>query len=915
MSRRLRSRSTDYPIYRRLLRIAAPSLARDYGEAMEEMLAARRRELRGAALVRACLRELGTLAALAYDERFGDLARRQRRHRREIERMKAGPMDTFGQEFRQAARRLWRSPAFTSATVLTLALAIGANTAIFAVVERIVINPLPYRESDRLIELDHGSVALKIASGIGNTSGIYFIYKNRARSLESAALYQFAARTLSGTGDPQRLRAVSATPSLATVLRVPAARGRWFTEDEGVPNGPAVTVLSDGLWTRRFGRDPSIIGRSLLLDGKPVEVIGVMPSDFAFPDPTAELWVPMQISADQGFGLFGQSGVARLRDGVSLDTARAEMQGLLAGIGDAYPNDPRARGNVNTRLTATGRMLKEAIVGSITRTLWILLAAVATVLIVAFANVTNLFLVRAEVRQREVAIRRALGAARFGLGRYFLAESSLLAAAGGLLGGGIAWGALRLLVQSGPSMLPRRHEIHLDAVSIGYAVTISIVAAILFGSIQLWRSAPPAALHESGRGNTLTRQRHYVRHVLLGGQVAMALVLLVASGLMVRSFQNLRAIDLGFNPDSTLAFSLSLSPAKYSSVDSMVAAHQEVIDRLAVLPGVASISTTTCLPFSMGCNGNTILVEGDTYPPGTLPPSSLMRAIAGGYFETMGMRILRGRGITRGDVDRHEPITVINQAFASRAFKDRDPIGRRIASNQPPEPDGSRQLVWLTVVGVVSNTPIQRDLPEASANPMVFMPMSMAAAGNRIGPSAALMSYVVRTSTPPLSIVPAVREALQSVDRDLPLAQVTTLDAMVARASSRMTFTMVLLVIAALSAVTLGMIGIYGVTAYIVGQRTSEIGVRLALGAEPSGITAQIVKQGGIVTLAGIGAGLIAAFAGTRVIASVLYGVNPRDPVVFAFNGAVLLVVGLLASWIPARRAAHLNPTIALRAE
>ena len=905
-------------LYRRLLSIAAPSLARDYGEAMEEMLAARLRELGGAALARACLRELGTLAALACAERFGIRARRQRRHQREIERMKAGPMDTLGQELRQAARRLLRSPAFTIATVLTLALAIGANAAIFAVVERVVINPLPYPQSDRLIELDHGSVALKIANGIGNTSGIYFIYKSRAQSLESAALYSFAARTLNGTGDPQRLRAVSATPSLATVLRVPAARGRWFTADEGRPGGPAVAVLSDGLWTRRFGRDLSIIGQSLLLDGKPVEVIGVMPPDFAFPDPTAELWVPMQISVDQGFGLFGQAGIARLRDGVSLETARAEMQGLLAGIGDAYPNDPRARGNINTRLTATGRLLKEAIVGSITRTLWILLAAVATVLIVAFANVTNLFLVRAEVRQREVAIRRALGAARFGLGRYFLTESSLLAAAGGLMGAGIAWGALRLLVQSGPSMLPRLQEIHLDSVSIAYAAAISIIAAVLFGSIQLWRSATSlsgAALHESGRGNTLTRHRHYVRHVLLGGQVAMALVLLVASGLMVRSFQNLRAIDLGFNPDSTLAFSLSLSPSKYPNVDAMVSLHQQVLDRLATIPGVASVSTTTCLPFSMGCNGNTILVEGETYPPGTLPPSSLMRAIGGGYFETMGMRILRGRGITRGDVDRHEPITVINQAFASRAFKDRDPIGQRIASNQPPEPDGSRQLVWLTVVGVVSNTPIQRDLPEASPNPMVFMPMSMAATGNRIGPSAALMNYVVRTSTPPLSIVTGVRDALQSVDRDLPLAQVTTLEAMVARASSRMTFTMVLLVIAALSAVTLGMIGIYGVTAYIVGQRTSEIGVRLALGAEPSGITSQIVTQGGMVTLAGIAVGLIAAFAGSRVIASVLYGVNPRDPVVFVLTGTVLLAIALFASWIPARRAARLNPTIALRAE
>ncbi len=902
-------------IYQRLLRIAAPSLSRDYGDAMAEMLAAKLHATRGTRRIRVWRRELIAIIGLAWSERFGARARYQRRQQRAIARIKAGPMDTLTQEFRQAARRLWRSPAFSAATVLTLALAIGANVAIFAVVERVVINPLPYPESDRLIELDHGSVTLRIANGIGNTPGIYFIYKSRAKSLESAALYQFAARTLNDAGDPQRLRAVSATPSLATVLRVPPSEGRWFTEDEGLPGGRAVTVLSDGLWTRRFGRDPSIIGRALLLDGTQVEVIGVMPPGFAFPDPTAELWVPMQISAEQGFGLFGQAGVARLRAGVSLETARAEMQGLLAGIGDAYPDDPRARGNVSTRLTSTGRMLKEAVVGSITRTLWIVLAAVATVLIVAFANVANLFLVRAEVRQREVAIRRALGAARFGLAQYFLTESVLLAGVGGLIGSVIAGTALRLLVQSGPAMLPRLHEIRLDAFSIGYAIAISIVAAMLFGSIPLWRRGPMAALHESGRGNTLTRQRHYVRHLLLGGQVAMALVLLTASALMVRSFQNLRAIDLGFNADSTLAFSLSLSPVKYPTLESMVTAHQQVIDRVAAISGVASVSATTCLPFSMGCNGNTILIEGETYPPGTLPPSSLMRATAAHYFETMGMRILRGRGITRDDVDRHEPIAVISQAFARRAFKDQDPIGRRIASNQPPERDGTRHLDWLTIVGIVSDTPMQRDLPEPAANPMVFMPMSVAATGARIGPNAALMNYVVRTSIPPLAIVPGVREALQSVDRDFPMAQVTTLDAMVARASSRMSFTMVLLVIAALSAVTLGIIGIYGVTAYIVGQRTSEIGVRLALGAEPSGITSQIVKQGGMVTLAGIGIGLIAALAASRLIASVLYGVSPRDPFVFAVTAVTLMAVALLASWIPARRAARLNPTIALRAD
>lgn len=902
-------------LYRWLLRLAAPSLSREYGDAMEDMLSSRLGAARGTRRVGVWLREVAALVPLAYSQRFNARERLMRRRRHDVAAANAGPMDALGQELRQASRRLLRTPGFSATTVLTLALAIGANAAIFAVVERVVLNPLPYPASDRLIDLDHGSVALKVQSGLGNTSGIYFIYKNRASSIESAALYSFAARTLTGVGEAQRLRAVATTPSLTTVLRVPPAHGRWFSDAEGSPGGPAVAVLSDGLWTRRFGRDPAIVGRSVQLDGRAVEIIGVMPAHFAFPDPTAELWMPSQISVDQGFGLFGQAGVARLRDGISLETARAEMQGLLAGIADAYPNDPRARGNVNTKLTATARLLKDATLGSIRRTLWILLAAVSTVLLVAFANVANLFLVRAEVRQREVAIRRAVGATRVGLARHFLTESSLLAIAGGSLGLLIAWGALRLLVQAGPSTLPRLHEIELDPYAIAYAIAISLMAAVTFGSIPVCRGVSSTALHESGRGNTLTRHRHHVRHLLLGGQVAMALILLVASGLMFRSFQNLRAIDLGFNKDSTLVFSLSLMPVKYPTLDSMVAAHQRVIDRLSELPEVASVSATTCLPFSMGCNGNTILIEGETYPRGTLPPSSLIRAVGGNFFETMGMRVLRGRGITRSDVDRKEPIAVISQTFAERAFKDRDPIGRRIASNQPPSPDGTQQLEWLTVVGVVGDTPMQRDLPEPVPSPMLFLPMSLAATGSRIGPSAALMNYVVRTSAPPLSIATRVRESLRSIDKDFATAQVNTLEGMVDRASSRMTFTMLLLALAASISLILGVIGIYGVTSYIVSQRTSEIGVRLALGAEPRGIASQIVRQAGFVTLIGIAVGLLTALAAGRVIASILFGVSPRDPAILATTAVALFSIALLASWIPARRAAQLNPTIALRAE
>jgi predicted permease len=475
-------------------------------------------------------------------------------------------------------------------------------------------------------------------------------------------------------------------------------------------------------------------------------------------------------------------------------------------------------------------------------------------------------------------------------------------------------------VQSGPANLPRIHEIHLHPITIAYISAMTVLIAAVFGAIPLWRGTAISALHESGRSNTATRQRHLARQLLLGAQVAMAVVLLVASGLMVRSFLNLRAIDPGFNPESTLTFSVGLPSERYGGPDAAVHAHHAIIDRIGALAGARAASATTCLPLSMGCNGNTVLVEGRTYPPGTLPPLANFRAIAGGYFETMGMRILRGRSIDRADVDRSEPVVVISQAMARSAFADEDPIGRRIASNQPPSKTGAaRSLEWLTVVGIVADTPMM-SLTEPAPRPMLFMPLSRGRPPGvpieaRLVPGISTVSYVVRTTTAPEALVPAVREAVKAIDPNLPIAQVRTLQDLVDRAAAQMTFTMVLLAIAAIISLFLGVVGIYGVTSYIVSQRTGEIGVRLALGAEPRGITRQIVTQGGVVALVGIVIGLAAAFAGSRLIASVLYGISPRDPVVFTSMAIALQVVALIACWLPARRAAALSPTIALRTE
>ena len=821
-------------------------------------------------------------------------------------------MDGTG-ELRHATRRLVRSPAFTLASVLTLALAIGANASIFAVVQRVVLNPLPYPESDRLIELDHGALGLNLPSGIGMTLGLYYHYSDRARTLDGVALYRIDDLTLAGDGEPERIRVSRATTTLAPVMRVWPALGRWFAEADGVPGAPQVGVLSHALWMRRYGGNPAVIGRPVMLEGVPTDIVGVMPASFAFPDPRVDAWIVEQVTRATGFGLWNYHGVARLRDRATLANARAELTGLIADLPRAYAHDPQALGNTETRLVAIATPLKEAIIGGVARTLWILLASAGLVLLVACANVANLFLVRADSRQREVAVRRALGAGGLGIARYFLTESLLLSIAGGAGGVALAAGAVRLLVRFGPASLPRLHEVHLDGTALVFTCVLSVLAAVTLGAMPLWPGTGLAAsLHDMGRGNTASKGRHTFRHVLMGAQIALALVLLVSSGLMVRSFQNLRSVDSGFVATSALTFSVGLPERDYRTLAAAVTAHHGLIDRLSSLPGVTAVSASTCLPLAGGCSGNTLRVRGRTYPAGTVPPIALFRAVAGGYFEAMGMRLHRGRGINRGDVERNEPIVVINQALADRFFPGQDAIGEHVASNRRGD------LTWLTIVGIVSDTPI-RTLAERPT-PQLYMPMSIAGGPGipksaLVGPDISAMSYVVRSRTAPLALLSPVRRAIDMIDRNLALAQVRTLQDTLDRASAQMAFTMVLLAIAAAVALVLGMIGVYGVMSYIVTLRTGEIGVRLALGAEPRHVSRMIVQQGGIVALAGIIVGLASAFAGSRLIESLLYAVSPRDPGVFAATTLVLLAVALLACWLPARRAAGLSPLEALRTE
>jgi predicted permease len=748
--------------------------------------------------------------------------------------------------------------------------------------------------------------------------GLYCQYAERARALDGVAAYRTEERTVTGDGEPQRVNALLTTPSLAAVLGVAPAAGRWLTEADARPGAAAVAVLSHGFWTRRYGARLEVIGRPLTLNGVLTTVVGVMPPSFFFPTQGAatDIWVADQLAPAQGLGLITHSAVGRLRTGASLAQARDELTGLIADLPRVYPGNGLANAlATRAQLRSEAIVLKEWTVGGYERSLWLLFAAVALVLLVACANVGNLFLVRFETRQAEISLRSALGAGRVERLRSFLNEAALLAIAGSAVGLALAAGAVRLVVTYGPAALPRLTEVHIDTATILFALGLGVPIALAFAAVLLLggRAAGPRAerLREAGRSAAAAPGRYRARQLLMGGQVAVALVVLIASALMTRSVQRLRDVDPGFDVNATLTFRIGLPASEYPTRAAAVAAHVAILERLSSIPGVAQASGASWLPLSAGGYGNTVTVEGRVERPDSLPPVSDFLAIAGGYAEAIGMPVLQGRGISAGDVTRGERVTVVNQAVADAYFPGENPLGRRISSGSNPQ--------WLTVVGVVANT-ASVALNEARPRLKVYMPLSVAGgpdipAALLTGPSVSNLSYVVRASAGAAAVLPRVREAVDGVDRNLAVSQVATLEDLVDRSMGQMAFVTVLLGVAALVALALGVVGVYGVTSYVIAQRTREIGVRLALGAVPAGVARLMARQSGLVAAAGAAAGLTAALAGGRVLDSQLYGIRPNDAGVLAGTTVLVLAVALCACWLPARRAAKLDPLHALRAE
>jgi putative ABC transport system permease protein len=813
-------------------------------------------------------------------------------------------MTGLGNDLRYALRSLIRKPGFTGVAVLTLSLGIGATTAVFTLLDGVMLSPLPYPSPSRLISIAHqgrdGADELPISPGL------YRLYGEQSRTLEGVAMHSSTVGNLVVDGEPERVAGRVVTPSFFDVLGVAPARGRTFVNEEGKPGGAQVIVLSDGLWRTKFGADPGIIGRSIDVNGTARQVVGVMPAGFGFPDAEARFWTPLIVDdANAPLASFGASGIGRMKAEQTIESVRTELQGVLGRLTELAPGGQAEflqSVNIGARVTS----LKESLVGELSTTLWILFATVGIVLLIACANVANLLLVRAEARQRELALRVALGAGRLQLLRAFIGESVAVSAAGAVLGVAVAAAALRLMTGLIPTNLPRAAEIGIDGRVLGFTALIGIGCAVFFGLFPMLRYGMrdlSRSLHGGTRGATGGRERHRLRNGLVISQVALALVLLIGSGLMLRSFMALRAVDPGFYPDNVLTARLSLPTAEIPDWPAVDQFYRQLRQQLEDRPGVSAVGFATAIPLGGGgISYSTIEVEDHPRADSELPIFALWPQAGAGYFEAMGIRVLQGRGFETGDGANGNRAVVVSKAFAEKWWPDTSPIGRGLRLGGPDED-------WYRIVGVVDDVR-QRDLQEVEQE-AVYFPLVLDGGGST--GIARTVDVVIRTSGDPLALVSVLREEIRSLNPRIPISNVRTMASVFEGATSRTSFAAAMLGAASAIALVLGLIGIYGVISYVVSQRTREIGVRMALGASRSVVRGMVVRQGLALSGGGVVLGLAAAVPLSRLMQSMLYGVRPVDPVTYIGVGLSLIAVALVASLIPAMRAAAVEPGRALR--
>ena len=803
-------------------------------------------------------------------------------------------------DLRYALRGLLRKPLFTVFIILTLALGVGANAAIFSVVNGVLLRPLPYPQPERLMMVWVYNPRQGFDKDVA-TYPTFIDWRTQSQSFENLAAYFGASVSLTGVGDPAQLRGARVTSSFFSILNVQPALGRWFTEQDATAGHERVVVLEHGLWKQRFGSDRTIVGRTIQLGGRPYEVVGVMPQGFQYPD-DATLWLPLapvepykQLMESRGS--FWLNVIGRLRPGATQASAQIEMDTIARRLEQQYPDSNAGQG---IRLTS----LHDEIVGDVRRALLVLLGAVGCVLLIACANVANLLLTRATGRQREIAIRAALGAQRLRIVRQLLTESLVLALVGAAAGLLLATWGVAALQEAAPTNIPRLTSIKIDLPVLLFTLIVALVTGVIFGIAPAWQSASANqsdALKEGGRTGGEGARGRRVRNLLAVVEVAVALVLLVGAGLLARSFAAIARTDLGFNPRNVLVLQLDLPRQRYTEDQRIVQFYQQLSERVAAMPGVRSVGLGSSVLLGRLPNSSTLIVEGRPVPRDAVNIPVPYDTVTNGYFATLGIPLTRGRLFGPEDTPTAPSRVVVNEAFVRRFFPAEEPLGKRVTFNGPQD----KNIQWYTIVGVVADT--RRGGVDRPAWAELYFPLTQSADPR--------LMVLMRTAGDPISVARAAQEQVWAIDAGQPVASVRTLEEIVARVQANRRFTMLLLGVFATVALVLATVGIYGVIAYSTAQRTQEIGIRVALGAARSDVLRMVLSDGLRIGVLGSVIGIAAAAAMSRLLSGLLFGVSPHDPLTFVVLPAALLIVAALASLIPARRALAIEPVRALRAE
>jgi predicted permease len=798
------------------------------------------------------------------------------------------------QDLRYAARIFSKQAAFAAAAVLTLALGIGATTAIFSVVYGVLLKPLPFHEPERLVSLQqiapHGA-------GVNQGPGTYLTYRENHQVFEAIGAWDPAELSITGGAEPERVQGLLVSASTLPLLRVQPILGRVFSAEDDAPGAPRRVMLTHGYWQRRFAGADNIVGQQLVIDGRPTEVIGVLPASFTFlrTRPAIVLPLPLDVHAPRGIS-FGFQALARMKPGVTLAQANADIARMISLLPPVF---------ARLELRPNVRPLAAEVIRDVGQILWILLAAVVVVLLIACGNVANLFLVRAEGRHQELAVRAALGASRGRIARALLSESVVLALAGGLLGVLLAQAAIGLLRTIAPAELPRVDDIGVDWMVLLFTVSVSALSGGLCGGLAVIRFGKPrlTALKEGGRSGSDGPGRHRTRDALVIGQIALALTLLIVSGLMIRTFIAMRHVDPGFSrPDEVQTFVVAIPASFIVDPQQAVRTFADVAEHLKRVPGVTSVGLSSSITMDGEDNGNYVAIEEFPDPEGAMVKLRRFKSVGPGYFETMGNRLAAGRSITWVDVYEQRPVVIISEPLARQYWGEpAKAIGKRVRGSSPRFP-------WREIIGVSG-----KELDDGLTQPptaIVYWPMLSESYRWRT------MAYAVRsTRVGAPGFVRELEQAVRSVNPNLPLAAVQTLDEIQANSMTRTSFALVMLGIAASVALLIGMVGIYGVVAYAAAQRTREIGVRMALGAQTRDVRTMLLRHGLWLTTIGIAFGIGIALMLTRVMSAFLFGVGPMDPVTYAAVSAALAGMTLVATYLPAHRASRVDPVVALRAD